>query len=87
MLALVLLVVLPVALPTTALGSAGDGAHVALNVMVLVLCVVCRGASLLQRPYLMFLLANPAARGSAVLSAQGSAPGCQIGRASCRERV
>ena len=79
LLALVLLVVLPVALPTTALGSAGDGAHVALNVMVLVLCVVCRGASLLQRPYLMFLLANPAARGSAVLSAQGSAPGWRRG--------
>jgi len=75
---LVVLVVLPIVLPATTLAG-GGGAHMAFNVIVLVLCVVCRGASLLQRPYLMFLLANPAARGDAVLSAQGTAPAWRRG--------
>jgi hypothetical protein len=33
-----------------------------LNAAVLALCLLCRGAAGLHRPYLFFLLANPAAR-------------------------
>ena len=33
-----------------------------LNAAVLTLCLLCRGAAALHRPYIFFLLANPAAR-------------------------
>ena len=52
--AVVVLVVLPLVLPTTAIDS--QNTLTFLNVAVLVLCLGCRGSSFLQRPYFVFLV-------------------------------
>jgi hypothetical protein len=67
---LAVLVVLALVLPTP--GSESTTLQL-LNVVVLSLCLVCRVASLLQRPYLLFLVANPALRCFPPRSASGRA--------------
>ena len=55
LLVVVMLVVLPLALPRMTAGNeGGETVLKMLNLAVLVLCLLCRGSSLLQRPYLVF---------------------------------
>ena len=55
---LVVLAVLPLVLPRFPGGASpcSGGSCILFRVLVLVLCVVCAGSSILQRPYLLFLV-------------------------------
>jgi hypothetical protein len=60
----IVLVVLPLVLPGAPAGAppCAAGTCTLLRVLVLVMSLVCSGSSILQRPYLLFLVACPSAR-------------------------